>query len=92
MALIDKDEAVVAVRDAFKPNTTRAIRGMYAIRQLEEVESVTDEEQRIFLSAMERELEVCEEIDCEAVREGREPKLTKICKEIKRKVMGALWD
>lgn len=40
MALIDKDAAVVAVRDALKPNTTRAIRGMYAIKQLEEVEAI----------------------------------------------------
>ena len=40
MALIDRDEAVVAIRDALKPNTTRAIRGMYAIKQLEEVEAI----------------------------------------------------
>ena len=40
MALIDKDAAVVAVRDAFKPNTTRAIRGMCAVKQLEEVEAI----------------------------------------------------
>lgn len=91
MGLIDKDAAVVAVRDAFKPNTTRAIRGMYAIKQLEEVEPLTDAEQRIFLSAMERELKVCEEMDSETVREAYEVSLTKICKEIKRKVMGALW-
>lgn len=40
MALIDKDAAVVAVRDALKQNTTRAIRGMHAIKQLEEVEAI----------------------------------------------------
>ena len=54
------------------------------------VEPLTDAEQRIFLSAMEREFEVCEEIDCEAVGEGCEVMLVKICEEIKRKVMGAL--
>ena len=40
MALIDKDEAVVAVRELFKANPTRAIRAMYAIRELEEVEAI----------------------------------------------------
>ncbi len=43
MALIDKETAVVAVRDALKPNTTRAIRAMYAIKQLEEVEAIPKE-------------------------------------------------
>ena len=54
-------------------------------------EPLTDAEQRIFLAAMERELKVCKEIDSETVREAYEVSLTKICKEIKRKVMGALW-
>lgn len=54
-------------------------------------EPLTDEEQRIFLSAMERELEVCKEIDSETVREAYEVSLTRICKEIQRKVKGALW-
>ena len=38
-----------------------------------------------------RELEVCKEIDNETVREAHETSLVKVCKEIKRKVMGALW-
>ena len=54
-------------------------------------EPFTDAEQRIFLSAIERELEVCKEIDSETVREAYEVSLTQVCKEIKRKVMGALW-
>ena len=54
-------------------------------------EPLTDAEQRIFLSAMERELEVCKEIDSETVREAYEVSLTRICKEIQRKVKGALW-
>ena len=40
MALIDKDEAVVAVRDALKVNPTRAIRTMHVIRGLKEVEAI----------------------------------------------------
>ena len=38
-----------------------------------------------------RELEVCKEIDNETVREAYEVSLTRICKEIQRKVKGALW-
>ena len=54
-------------------------------------EPLTDAEQRIFLAAMERELKVCKEIDSETVREAYETSLVKVCKEIKRKVMGTLW-
>ena len=49
MALIDKDEAVVAVRELFKANPTRAIRAMYAIRELEEVEAIPKETVRAAL-------------------------------------------
>ena len=38
-----------------------------------------------------RELEVCKEIDNETVREAYETSLVKVCKEIQRKVKGALW-
>lgn len=56
-------------------------------------EKLTDKEQRIFLSAMGREEEVCKEVD-DAWRDSREPyedSLVHVCKEIKRKVKGALW-
>ena len=56
-------------------------------------EKLTDNEQRIFLSAMGREEEVCKEVD-DAWRDCREPyedSLVHVCKEIKRKVKGALW-
>jgi hypothetical protein len=62
-----------------------------ALDKLPVVEPLTDAEQRIFLSAMERELKVCEEIDNETVREAYEASLVEICKEIKRKVICALW-
>ena len=56
-------------------------------------EPLTDKEQRIFLSAMGREKEVCKEVD-DAWRDCREPyedSLVSVCNEITRKVKGALW-
>ena len=56
-------------------------------------EKLTDNEQRIFLSAMGREEEVCKEVDdaWRDCREAYEDSLVHVCKEIKRKVKGALW-
>ena len=57
-------------------------------------ESLTDKEQRIFLAAMGREEKVCKQVDdeCRDCREPYEDSLVHICKEIKRKVKGALWN
>lgn len=54
-------------------------------------EPLTDKEQRIFLAAMEREEKVCKEVDRNYVREPYEDSLMRVCKEIRRKVKGALW-
>lgn len=54
-------------------------------------EPLTDKEQRIFLAAMGREMKVCEEVDRNYVREPYEDSLASVCKEIERKVKGALW-
>ena len=56
-------------------------------------ESLTDKEQRIFLSAMERERKVCRQVDEEwrNMREPYEDSLVHMCNEIERKVKGALW-
>lgn len=54
-------------------------------------EPLTDKEQRIFLAAMGREEKVCEEVDKNYVREPYEDSLMPVCKEIIRKVKGALW-
>jgi len=56
-------------------------------------EPLTDKEQRIFLSAMEREEEVCKQVDaeCRDCREPYEDSLVSVCHEITRKVKGALW-
>ena len=53
-------------------------------------EPLTDAEKRIFLAAMGREEKVCEEMDRNPVREPYDS-LMHICKEIRRKVKGALW-
>ena len=56
-------------------------------------EPLTDQEQRIFLAAMEREEKIWEEIDRELryYIEVHENGLVWACKEIVRKVNGALW-
>lgn len=62
------------------------------------LEPLTDAEQRIFLAAMSREEKVCEEADRNYVREpykgnlmSDKDNLMSICREIRRKVKGALW-
>lgn len=67
-----------------------------AIKEFQELpsaqpEPLTDKEQRIFLAAMAREEKVCEEVDRNYVREPYEDSLMRVCKEIRRKVKGALW-
>ena len=56
-------------------------------------EPLTDKEQRIFLSAMDREEKVCKQVDdeCRNCREPYEDSLVRTCHEITRKVKGALW-
>lgn len=54
-------------------------------------EPLTDKEQRIFLSAMDREEKVCKEVDAEVTREPYEDCLVRVCKEIIRKVKKSLW-
>jgi hypothetical protein len=54
-------------------------------------EPLTDKEQRIFLAAMGREMKVCQEVDRNYTREPYEDSLVRVCREIERKVKGALW-
>ena len=56
-----------------------------------EAEPLTDEEQRIFLSAMYREEKVCKEVEAKMKRQPYEDSLVRVCREIIRKVKGALW-
>ena len=61
------------------------------LKRLNSIEPLTDKEQRIFLSAMAREREICKEMDTQTIREAYEVSLTYICDEIERKIKGALW-
>ena len=55
-------------------------------------EPLTDKEQRIFLAAMGREEKICKEVDAKFfTREPYEDSLMSVCREIERKVKGALW-
>lgn len=56
----------------------------------EELEPLTDAEQRIFIEAMWREKEVCMVVDKEFP--DAKVNLTDVCREIVRKVKGALWE
>ena len=55
-----------------------------------QTEPFTDEEQRIFLSAMGREEHVCKHVDA-VYGDSYEDGLLRICHNITRKVKGALW-
>ena len=55
-------------------------------------EQLTAIEQRIFLAAMGRELDICKEMDKEfPTKEAYEDTWESVCREITRKVKGALW-
>ena len=93
--LISRAAAVDAVKDRYyKYGRSAKVEELaWAIEALPSAqpEPLTDKEQRIFLAAMEREEKVCEEVDRNYVREPYEDSLMRVCKEIRRKVKGALW-
>lgn len=95
MKLIDGDE--LAARLLFGAITDDQRRVAILIgKVIEEMpyaqpEPLTDKEQRIFLAAMRREEKVCAEVDRNYIREPYEDSLMSVCREIKRKVKGALW-
>ena len=65
---------------------------MRVIARSTQPEPLTDKEQRIFLTAMAREEKVCKQVDDECRdRTPYEDSLVHVCKEIRRKVKGALW-
>lgn len=98
--LIKRQDAIDAIDkhiDTFDAIDTNYLCGLRtAMSFLKELpsaqpEPLTDKEQRIFLAAMGREEKVCEEVDRNYVREPYEDSLMYVCKEIKRKIKGALW-
>lgn len=99
MDLIDRQAAIDAVykcADIFAGDMPVMVVKSDAYEALAELpsaqaEQLTDKEQRIFLAAMGREEKVCKEVDRNYVREPYEDSLMQVCKEIRRKVKGALW-
>ena len=63
------------------------------LHDLPSAEPLTDVEQRIFLKAMSREEKVCRKVDAEWGNgdEDGYVNLVHVCREIVRKVKGALW-
>lgn len=93
--LISRQAAIDAINGIMLDGTGQ-IDPYFALLQIEHLpsaqpEPLTDKEQRIFLAAMGREMKVCEETDRNYVHEPYEDSLVWVCKEIKRKVKGALW-
>ena len=95
---IDESNVLKAIKNMMAETENDYV--MCALLNLEEIvkelpsakpEPLTDREQRIFLAAMGREEKVCEEVDRNHIREAYEDSLMWICREIKRKVKGALW-
>lgn len=96
--LIDRQETLNKIANVFAPTPSeqyiveKCIDALNSV-QSAEMEFLTDKEQRIFLSAMERERKVCRQVDEEwrNLREPYEDSLVHVCNEIERKVKGSLW-
>lgn len=92
--LISRQAAMIVIENSGLDDDSKDT----VVRVLEQLpsaqpEPLTDKEQRIFLAAMGREEKVCKEVDDEwrDCREPYEDSLVHVCKEIRRKVKGALW-
>ena len=91
---IERQAAIDALKDWYDGMIISSFRGVEKVIKAlpsAQPEPLTDKEQRIFLAAMGREEKVCEEVDRNYVREPYEDSLVRVCKEIRRKVKGALW-
>ena len=88
--IISRREALEICKKAMIPEEMSGNMIYLGIKNLHsaEHEPLTDREQRIFLSAMHREMKVCKEVDEEYPRKDS---LVKVCKEIERKVRSTLW-
>lgn len=94
MSLIEREktlERLLAMADQTGLITTESVEYVLANEPSVQSEPLTDKEQRIFLAAMWQEEKICEEVDRNYVREPYEDSLMRVCKEIRRKVKGALW-
>lgn len=90
---IRKDVVIIRNRDGYFGTAPSEVVGAEMSLPSEQTEPLTDQEQRIFLKAMEREENVCKEVDDQwrGCREPYENSLVWVCKEIRRKVKEALW-
>lgn len=94
MSLIDREKTLkrlLEMADQTRLITTESVEYVLASEPTAQPEQLTDKEQRIFLAAMWREEKICEEVDRNYVGEPYEDSLMRVCKEIRRKVKGALW-
>lgn len=90
--LISRQDVIKEIeRNAYRHTYIEQIIGIIENLPSAKPEPLTDKEQRIFLAAMGREMKVCEEVDRNYVREPYEGGLVRVCREIERKVKGALW-
>jgi hypothetical protein len=91
--LIDRQAAIDEVeRWLLDRDDSRTVEKMLMDVPSAQSEPLTDKEQRIFLTAMAREEKVCRQVDdeCRDIT-PYEVSLVHVCKEIRRKVKGALW-
>ena len=87
----DDEESPMTYKDKQLLKFNKAITTRLKSLPSAQPEPLTDREQRIFLAAMAREERVCEKVDGNYARESYEDSLMRVCKEIRRKVKGALW-
>lgn len=78
-------------RGMFLSGIVQAIDEQPTVEMARKTRQLTDDEKRIFLKAMDREKEICKKIDEQSTNASYENSLTKICREIERKVKSALW-
>ncbi len=89
--LISRQEAIGVIMGE-PPESNYPVYYAGLIRRLpaKKPEPLTDAEQRIFLEAMRREKDVCMAVDKEFP--DAKVNLADVCREIVRKVKGALWE
>lgn len=63
----------------------------HAVCEEDDVELLTDKEQRIFLKAMSREREVCQKVDDDFADDDTNVSLVRVCNDIERKVK-KIWE
>lgn len=93
--LISRQAAIDAIRAFYDEyivyDNGKSIEDLISELPSAQPEPFTDEEKRIFLAAIWKEEKVCWKVDRNCMREPHEVRLMHVCREIIRKVKGALW-